>query len=82
MKNFRYRFLQSYESCKVETCYSGLIYHVYKNQGQGPITLRVTSLDKFYSLPLMKNVCHTFLKNCNGYKVETRGELHKESAFM
>ena len=46
------------------------MYHVYQNQGQGPITLRVTSLDMFYNLPFMK-IFHTFLKNCKGYKVET-----------
>ena len=50
---------------------NGLMYCVYQNQGQGPITLGVTSLDKFYDLPLMKNFNHTFLKNCKGYKFET-----------
>ena len=33
---------------------NGLMYHVYQNQGQGPITLGVTSFDKFYNLPLME----------------------------
>ena len=50
---------------------NGLMFGVYQNQGQGHITLGVTSLDMFYNLPLMKNFCHTFLKNCKGYKVET-----------
>ena len=51
---------------------SGLMmYCVYQNQSQGPITLGVTSLDRFYNLPLMKNFHHTFLKNCKGFKVET-----------
>ena len=48
-----------------------LMYSVYQNQGQGPITLGVISLDRFYNLPLMKNFRHSFLKNCQGYKVET-----------
>ena len=48
---------------------SGLLYYAYQNQGQGPITLGVTSLDRFYKYPLMKIFCHTLLKNCN--KVET-----------
>ena len=43
---------------------SGLFYRVYKNQGQGPISLGVTSLDRFHNLPLMKTFCRTFLKNC------------------
>ena len=50
---------------------NGLMYRVYQNQGQEFIILRVTSLDKFYNLPLMKNFCHIFLKNCKGYKIET-----------
>ena len=50
---------------------SGLMYCVYQNQGQGPIALGATSLDRFYNLPLMKKNCCTFLKNCKGYKVET-----------
>ena len=33
---------------------NGLMYHVYLNQGQGPITLGVTSLDRFYNILLMK----------------------------
>ena len=48
-----------------------LMYRVQKNQVQGLITLGVTSLDKFYNLPLMTNFRHTFLKNCKGYKVQT-----------
>ena len=30
---------------------SGLMYCVYQSQGQGPITLGVTSLDRLYNLP-------------------------------
>ena len=33
---------------------NGLMYRVYWNQGQRPITLGVTSFDRFYSLPFMK----------------------------
>ena len=50
---------------------SGLMYRIYQNQGQGPITLRISLLDTFYNLLLMKNFCCTFLKNCKGNKVET-----------
>ena len=49
----------------------GLMYRVYQKQGQGPITLGLTSLDRFYNLPIRKNFSHFFLKNCKGYKVET-----------
>ena len=57
---------------KLDTCIdSGLLYYVYQNQGQGPITLEVTSHDRFYKFPFMKNSCHTFSKNCKGNKVET-----------
>ena len=48
-----------------------LMYHVHQNQVQGPITLGVTSCNRFYNLPLRKHFRHTFLKNCKGYKVET-----------
>ena len=51
--------------------HNGLMYCVYENQGQGLITLGVTSLDRFYNLALRKKFRHTFLKNCKGYKVET-----------
>ena len=50
---------------------NGLVYDVYQNQGQGHMTLGVTSLDRFYNLPLIKSFYHTFLRNCKGYKVET-----------
>ena len=50
---------------------NGLMYCVYENQGQRPITLGVTSHDRFYSLPFMKHFGHTLLKNCKGYKVKT-----------
>ena len=55
------------------------MYHVYQNQGEGPITLRVTFLDRFYNLPFLKSFRHTFLKNCKGYKVETRYK-HRQGA--
>ena len=50
---------------------SGLVYRVYQNQGQGPITLWANPLIGFRISLLMKYFCHTFLKNCKGYKVET-----------
>ena len=74
MKNLHYRFLRNYESYKVKLgihMESGLLYCVYQNQGQGPITLDVISLDRLFNLPLMKIFCRTFLKNCKGNKVET-----------
>ena len=49
----------------------GLMYHVYCNQGQRPITLGVTSFDRFYNLPLMKNTRYRFLSNYGSCKVET-----------
>ena len=42
---------------------NGLMYRVYQNQGQGSITLGVTSLYRFYNLLLMKKMSH-FPKNC------------------
>ena len=74
MKNFRYRFLRNYEIVKLKLgthMDNGLMYPVYQNQPQELITLGVTSLDRFYNLPLMKSFRHIFLKNCKGYKVET-----------
>ena len=50
---------------------NGLMYRVYQNQDQGSISLAVTSFDRFNNLPLMKKFCHTFLKNCKDYNVET-----------
>ena len=50
---------------------NGLMYLVYRNQGQGPITLVVTSLDMFYNLLLMKNFRYRFLRNYESCKVET-----------
>ena len=76
MKNFHYRFLGNCESCRVETWHThglcGLMYCVYQKQGQGPIyLLELHPLIVFTILPLMKNFCHTFLKNYKGFKVET-----------
>ena len=31
------------------------MYRVYQNQGEGPITLRVTSLDMFYNFAINEN---------------------------
>ena len=50
---------------------NGLMYRVNRNQGQGPITLGVTFLDRFYNLPLMKSFCYRFLRNYESCKVET-----------
>ena len=50
---------------------NGLIYLLYPNQGQGPITLGFTSLDRFYNLLLMKNFCYRFLRNCECCKIKT-----------
>ena len=40
--------------------------------GPRGIILGVTFLDSFYNLPLMKKFRHSFLRNCKGYKVESR----------
>ena len=47
-----------------------LMYPVYQNQGQGPITLGVTFLDVFYHLSLVKTFCYRFLRNFESYKIE------------
>ena len=46
------------------------MYCVYQNQGQGPISLGVASIDRFYNFPLMKHFCRTFLKNYMGHNAE------------
>ena len=50
---------------------SGLMYCVYRYQGQGPITLGVTSVDMFYNLPIMKFFRYIFLRNYVSCKAET-----------
>ena len=69
MKNFCYRFLRIMKAVKLKLGMdNGLMYHVFQNQGQELIILGVTSLVRFYNLPLMKKKNrHTFLKNCKGY---------------
>ena len=72
--NFLYTFLKNCKGYKLKLgthIPSGLVYCVYWNQGQGPITLGVTSLDRFYNLPLMKNFSYRFLRNYESCKVET-----------
>ena len=54
MKSFQYRFLRSYDSCKLKLKLGTHMDNVYQNQGQGHITLGVSSLDRFCNLPLMK----------------------------
>ena len=49
---------------------NGLMYDVYRNQGQGPITLGVTFLDRFYIIPLMKNFRYRFLRIYESCKFE------------
>ena len=39
---------------------SGLMYHVYQNQGQGLITLRVTSLDMFCNFAINEKILSHF----------------------
>ena len=56
MKNFLYRFLRNYQNCKVETWYTHgqwVDVSCVWESGAGPITLGVTSFDRFYNLPLM-----------------------------
>ena len=74
MKDFRCRFSGTMKAVKLKLgthMDSGLMYRVYQNQGQRPVTPRVTPLHRFYNLPLMKNFRHILLKNCKGYTVET-----------
>ena len=55
----------------VHTYSVGLVYRVYRDQRQGPTTLGITSFDRFYNLPFMKNFCYSFLRNYESCKVET-----------
>ena len=51
MKNFVALFSRTVRVTKLEPgtlMESGLMYHVYQNQGQGPITHGVKSFDMFY----------------------------------
>ena len=50
---------------------SRLMYCVYQNQGQEPITLGVDFLDRFYSLAYMKKFRYRFLRSYESSKVET-----------
>ena len=64
MKIFCYRFLRNFESCKVETWYThGQWADVscIPDQGQGPITLRVTSLDRVLQFAINENIM--FVRN-------------------
>ena len=61
MKNLRYRFITDFSGTmevvklKFNTHMdNGLMYPVYRIQGQGPITLGVASFDRFYNLLLIK----------------------------
>ena len=74
MQNFITDFSGTMKAVKLKLSIrmdKGLMYCVYQNQGQVLITPGVTSLDRFYNLPKMKNFHHTSLNNCKGYKVET-----------
>ena len=70
MKNFPYKFLRSYESCKAETWYTHGQWAVVSCIPESGLRA-YNSLDRFYKFPLMKKFCHTFLKNSKGNKVET-----------
>ena len=48
-----------------------IMYCVYRKQGQGPITLGVTSFDRFYNLPLLKNFRYRFRRNYESCKLKT-----------
>ena len=74
MKNVHYRFLRTIEVVKLKLgthMDNGPMYRVYWNQGRGPITLGVTSFDRFYNISLMKNFLYRFLMNYESCKVET-----------
>ena len=57
-----------------------LLYHVYQNQGQGHITFGVTSLDRFYSLPLMKIFVMLFSRTVRVTKLKPG--IHMDSGLM
>ena len=50
---------------------SGWMYGVYLNQGQGPITLTVTSLDRFYNFAIREKFCHLFSRTVRVTKLKT-----------
>ena len=50
---------------------NGLMCRVYLNQGQRPICLGVTWLERFYNLPLMKKISSHLSQELKGNKVET-----------
>ena len=58
----------------------GLLHRVYQNQGQGPITLGVTSLDRFYNLPLMKTFVALFSRTVGVTNMESGA--HMDSGLM
>ena len=45
---------------------SGLMYHVYQNEGPGLITLRVTSLDRFYNFAINEKLLSHFSQKLLG----------------
>ena len=60
---------------------SGLF--IMYTRSQGPITLGVTPLDRFYNFPLMTKNCRTFLKNCKcNEKLKPGTHMDRELMFM
>ena len=49
---------------------NGLMYRVYQNQGQGPITLCITFFDRFYDSPLMKIFVTDFSESMTAEKLK------------
>ena len=75
MKRFPYIFLGTMKvvNLKFSTHMdNGLMYYVYRNQGQGLIILGVTDFDRLYYLPLMKTFLYRFLRNYESCEVEIR----------
>ena len=61
--NFHHTFLKNCKGYKIETRYTHTQWvDLLCIRGQGPITLGVTSLSRFYNLPLMK----TFVTDFSG----------------
>ena len=59
---------------------SGLLHRVYQNQGQGSIPPGVTSLDRFYNIPLVKNFVTDF--SGAGKAVKLKLSTHMDSGLI
>ena len=59
---------------------SGLMYDVYQIQGQGPITLGVTSLDRFYNFSMNDSLVTLFSRTVQVTKLKLG--THMDSGLL